>query len=30
MPIDINFVASGIKKITVDVVPAEWQQYLAD
>ena len=29
MPIAINFVSSRRKKIAVDVVPAEWQTYIA-
>jgi hypothetical protein len=29
MPIAINFVSSRAKKIAVDVVPAEWQLYIA-
>ena len=29
MPIAVNFVSSRRKKITVDVVPAEWQLYIA-
>lgn len=30
MPIAINFAPSRSKKIAVDVVPAEWQLYIAD
>lgn len=29
MPIAITFVSSRSKKIAVDVVPAEWQLYIA-
>lgn len=29
MPIRIDFAPSRSKKITVDVVPAEWQLYIA-
>lgn len=29
MPIAIKFVASRRKQIAVDVVPAEWQLYIA-
>lgn len=29
MPIAIEFVASRGKKIAVDVVPAQWQAYIA-
>lgn len=29
MPIAVEFVASRSKKIAVDVVPAEWQLYIA-
>jgi hypothetical protein len=30
MPIAVEYVASRGKKIAVDVVPAEWQLYIAD
>ncbi len=30
MPIAIDFAPSRSKKIAVDVVPAEWQLYIAD
>ncbi len=29
MPIAVEFVSSRVKKIAVDVVPAEWQLYIA-
>ncbi len=30
MPIAVDFAPSRSKKIAVDVVPADWQQYIAD
>lgn len=29
MPIAVDFAPSRVKKIAVDVVPAEWQLYIA-
>jgi hypothetical protein len=29
MPIAVEFVSSRRKKVTVDVVPAQWQIYIA-
>jgi hypothetical protein len=30
MPIVIDFVVSDSKKVPVDVVPAQWQQFIAE